>query len=71
MLGDFIRLTDYVAVEALVSLAIKTNATFLTELLKPRKAGLFETTVFFTNEGTAFTPTCEDIKVCLGISITV
>lgn len=64
MLGDFVRLTDYVAVEALVNLAIKTNATFLTELLKPRKAGLFETTVFFTDEGTAFTPTCEDIKVC-------
>lgn len=67
MLGDFIRLTDYVAVEALVNLTVRTNEMFLTELLKPRKAGLFETTVLFTDEGTAFAPTCEDIKVgCMG-----
>ena len=64
MLGDFVRLADYIAVEALVSLTIKTNENLLAELLKPRKAGLFETTVLFTDEGTAFTPTCEDIKVC-------
>lgn len=63
MLGDFIRLTDYVAVEALVNLTVRTNEMFLTELLKPRKAGLFETTVLFTEEGTAFAPTCDDIKV--------
>lgn len=63
MLGDFIRLTDYVAVEALVNLTVRTNEMFLTELLKPRKAGLFETTVLFTDEGTAFAPTCDDIKV--------
>lgn len=63
MLGDFIRLTDYVAVEALVNLTVRTNEVFLTELLKHRKAGLFETTVLFTEEGTAFAPTCEDIKV--------
>ena len=63
MLGDFIRLTDYVAVEALVNLTIRTNQAFLSELLKPRKAGLFETTVLFTEEGTAFSPTCDDIKV--------
>lgn len=63
MLGDFIRLTDYVAVEALVNLTVRTNEIFLTELLKPRKAGLFETTVLFTDEGTAFAPTCNDIKV--------
>lgn len=65
MLGDFIRLTDYVAVEALVNLTVRTNQTFLSELLKPRKAGLFETTVLFTEEGTAFSPTCDDIKVRL------
>lgn len=69
MLGDFIRLTDYVAVEALVNLTVKTNEVFLTELLKPRKAGLFETTVLFTDEGTAFAPTCEDIKVRLNAQI--
>lgn len=63
MLGDFIRLTDYVAVEALVNLTVRTNEVFLAELLRPRKAGLFETTVLFTDEGTAFTPTCEDFKV--------
>lgn len=63
MLGDFIRLADYVAVEALVNLTVRTNEMFLTELLKPRKAGLFETTVLFTDEGTAFAPTCDEIKV--------
>lgn len=63
MLGDFIRLTDYVAVEALVNLTVRTNEVFLAELLKPRKAGLFETTVLFTDEGTAFSPTCDDFKV--------
>eukprot|EP00752_Nemacystus_decipiens_P017827 g15983.t1 len=62
MLGDFIRLTDYVAVEALVNLTVRTNEMFLTELLKPRKAGLFETTVLFTEQGTAFAPTCDEIK---------
>lgn len=64
MLGDFVRLADYVAVEALVSLAVRTNEVFLAELLKPRKAGLFETTVMFTDDaGTAFSPTSDDIKV--------
>lgn len=63
MLGDFIRLTDYVAVEALVNLTVRTSEVFLAELLKPRKAGLLETTVLFTDEGTAFSPTCDDIKV--------
>lgn len=63
MLGDFIRLTDYVTVEALVNLTVRTNEVFLAELLKPRKAGLFETTVLFTDQGTTFSPTCEDIKV--------
>lgn len=71
MLGDFIRLTDYVAVEALVNLTVRTNEMFLTELLKPRKAGLFETTVLFTDEGTAFAPTCDDIKVGARASISL
>jgi hypothetical protein len=34
----------------------------LAELLRPRKAGLFETTVQFTEEGTTFSPTCTSIQ---------
>jgi hypothetical protein len=34
----------------------------LAELLRPRKAGLFETTVQFTEEGTTFIPTCISIQ---------
>ena len=50
MLPDFIRLVDYIAVESLVELAINTNKDLLAELTKPRKAGLFETMVRFTDE---------------------
>ena len=45
MLKDFIRLADYVGVGSLVQLTVRTLADFYAELLKPRKAGLFETTV--------------------------
>jgi non-homologous end joining protein Ku len=41
---------DYVATEALTELVVSTNQDFLAELLKPRKAGLFETIVKFADE---------------------
>jgi hypothetical protein len=45
-----IRLIDYIGVECLVDLVISSNNDFLHELLKPRKAGLFETIVKFNDE---------------------
>jgi len=62
MLADFIRLADYMAIESLVELTVRTNRDFLAELLKDRKAGLFETTVQFTDEGTVFSPMCSMIQ---------
>ena len=45
--------------EALVELLIKTWAGFLAELLRPRRqSGLLETTIRFSEEGSAFAPTC-------------
>jgi dynein heavy chain len=66
MLKDFIRLADYVGVGSLVQLTVRTLADFYAELLKPRKAGLFETTVQFVEEGTVFHPTCNDIQGIMG-----
>jgi hypothetical protein len=37
MIADFIRLVDYICVESLVSLAVESHATFLSELQNPRK----------------------------------
>ena len=61
-LSDFIRLIDYMVVETLVSLAVGTTSAFHDELLKPRKSGVFETMVRFSASGTAFSPTCLDIR---------
>jgi hypothetical protein len=41
---------------------IQSLKDLLAELLRPRKAGLFETTVQFTEEGTTFSPTCTSIQ---------
>ena len=60
------RLADYVAVEALVELLIKTWAGFLAELLRPRRqSGLLETTIRFSEEGSTFSPTCGAIQTVL------
>lgn len=49
MLGDFIRLADYMSVENLVSMCIHSHQDLLEELLKTaRKNGMFETTLRFT-----------------------
>lgn len=61
MLGDFIILVDYMAVESLAALVLHSLQGFLAELMRPRKAGLFETTVQFTDDGTSFAPGCAEI----------
>ena len=50
-LSEFIRVVDYMAVETLVSLAVNTASAFHDELIKPRKAGVFETMVRFSASG--------------------
>ena len=67
MLSDFIRLADYVAVESLVQLIINTMEDFKEELHKPRKQGLFETTVKFAEEGSVFTPNCSAIQSMISV----
>ncbi|KAE9330777.1 Dynein heavy chain 6, axonemal [Phytophthora fragariae] len=63
MIADFIRLIDCIAVESLVILAVQSCANFLCELNKvPRKTGLFETTIFFGEQSTIFSPTSEQIQ---------
>ncbi len=61
-LPEFIRFVDYMTVETLVSLAVNTASVFYEELIKPRKAGVFETMVRFSSAGTSFSPTCQDIR---------
>jgi dynein heavy chain len=60
MLGDFIRLVDYMEVAHLVSIARNTTTEFLNNLLQPRKP-LFVTTVSFDPDSIAFSPTSADI----------
>lgn len=64
-LPEFIRLVDYIEVEFLASLAVNTCVAFYEELIKPRKAGIFETMVRFNTAGTTFSPTCQDIREML------
>jgi dynein heavy chain len=61
-LPEFIRFVDYMCVETLVSIAVNTASLFFDELVKPRKAGIFETMVRFSSAGTSFSPTCQDIR---------
>jgi len=65
MLPDFIRCVDYVCVETLVALIVRTQAEFNDELSKSRKAGLFETTVQFEDQLTVFNPKFEDIRAMI------
>lgn len=64
-LPEFVRFIDYIAVEFLVALAVNTCTAFYEELIKPRKAGVFETMVRFNSLGTTFSPTCQDIREML------
>ena len=61
MLTDFLRLSDYVCVSSSASLTIDTMDGCYQELLKSRKAVLFETTVMFDEDGTVFSPTEDEI----------
>jgi len=67
MLGDFIRLIDYIQVEHLVQRSISTTVQFLYMLLQSNKA-LFQTTVSFAMPGQGnahglkFNPTARDIQ---------
>ena len=62
MLGDFIRLVDYVEVETLVDKCITTTADLLSLLLSTQKP-LFTTSVSFSPDPPLlFTPTAADIS---------
>eukprot|EP00741_Cyanophora_paradoxa_P024436 tig00022075_g23593.t1 len=61
MLGDFVRLADYMSVESLSLLTLTTMDKFLNILEVPRKTGLFFTTVGYGTSGMVFTPGHDDI----------
>ena len=61
MLGDFIRVTDFMTVESILGLTIATNKTLLTEMLSSRKFGLFEETIKFGPSSVVFEPTAVEI----------
>eukprot|EP00898_Chlorokybus_atmophyticus_P003847 jgi/Chlat1/4463/Chrsp29S04567 len=71
MLGEFIRLADYMLVEGLVARAIGTAEELLALLESPRVAsdkaskGVFLTMVSFAEEGLAFSPTEVDVLAVL------
>ena len=56
MLGDFIRLADYMTVSCCYLLTLSTAERLLELLSTPRKTGLWITTVEFGKSGMAFTP---------------
>eukprot|EP00937_MAST-01D_sp_MAST-1D-sp2_P001492 g1492.t1 len=61
-LTDFIRLVDYVSVGCLVELVLKGLEDFLHALCSLRKnVALFQTDVMFTEEGSVFTPTKQEM----------
>ncbi len=61
-LPDFIRFVDYLSVEALVSVAIRSVGDFYNELSKNRKTGVFETTIRFNDNGSFFSPHCAEMQ---------
>ena len=65
VLGDLIRLADYLMLETVRSIIITAQASFLQELRQPKiKSGLLETTVKFgatAEEGMIFEPTCNNV----------
>jgi len=63
MLGDFVRLADYLAVENVGVLTMTTMEKFLSILQTPRKSGLFLTTVAYGLASMVFTPGQEDIQL--------
>ncbi|GBG24991.1 Dynein heavy chain 6, axonemal [Hondaea fermentalgiana] len=67
MLGDFIRLADYMCVENLVKMCLRSHKNMLDELMRTsRKNGMFETAVRFTPERELqFVPDCERILALL------
>ena len=69
MLGDFIKLVDYMLVEGTVKRAVTTTEELLALLEAPRKKvegasmskGVFVTTLAFTDTSLSFTPPREDV----------
>ena len=66
LLAKFIRLVDYMVVQNLVRLFISTYVSFLDtiENLESR-SGLFEISITFNDEGTAFVPSCPQVLTLL------
>jgi len=70
MLGDFIRLVDYMMIENLVAVNNASMSYLLEELHKERKNGLFITSVYFGEDTPEkktmiYTPPEEEIHSCL------
>ena len=61
MLGDFIRLVDYMAVESLVLIALNTNRELLESLQQTRKQGLLLTAVSFGEGAMDFMPRSDEV----------
>ena len=66
LLAQFIRLVDYMVVQNLVRLFISTYSLFLDTIdnLESR-SGLFEISIAFNDEGTAFVPSCSTVLTTL------
>jgi hypothetical protein len=61
MLGDFIRLVDYMTVESLVLIALNTNRELLESLQQSRKQGLLLTAVSFGEGAMDFMPRSDEV----------
>ena len=80
MLGDFIKLVDYMLVEGTVKRAVTTAEELLTLLEAPKKRaegsagmstskGVFITTLAFTETTLSFTPPCEDVLAVINNTV--
>jgi dynein heavy chain len=77
MLGDFIRLVDYMEVEHLISITTSATSDFLHSALitvdkadqKGRRGALFQTTVSFGPDNLVFSPTVGDIDNIIRLMI--
>lgn len=64
MLGDFIRLVDYIEVEHLYQIVVNTTVDFLGQL-QSRRTALFQSTVSFDDTSLVFTPGVRDFHSLL------
>lgn len=67
LLGDFVRLADYVAVDSLLQITLSSWSKLLTEMIKPRRqSGYLETQVLFSESQSTFAPDCHFLQTLIG-----